>query len=628
MAPLLAIAIFAFYLVAIGAWLRREGAPTVLAVALLTAVALLLRCIFPNQFPAGWNEDEAKAVVQGVVALRDGPIYRQGVEGSLLFPALFQSQLLPLLGASHWVVRGYSAVCGALAVPAGFILARALRMQRLAALAAATWLATLPAMLFYGRVCFGGELLLHQMLTLAAAALLIWQQGSWITAVAGGIGLGLLLYDYPVGRSMVPLLLLACVLAPPRQRWRLLASVALGLGLWSFFFFANLPSLLGVFQRHGDHELFGSPWLGSVRKLAFTLRVFVEPVARDGWMAIQTAGLHPRAVLLLAIAGVILGGRRGIFLLAGFLFGLTPSLLSQGLAPSTHRMMMAFPFVALAAALGLDRAATWSGVAQSSIWRAGVIAAIVLIVAGQGVAMYFAPAFWPPDARARFDWERTAVVLGLPDPPHPRFLPSASLGAYFGVHGQVDNDYEFLHAGSWWRSQPRPVLHLFDWMSTPLQAFYLDLLGQNRVAAVGRAFSARIDAEDWAWLGQYGWRYRYRCSEGQGEMSMPTLFLRAMPHLEPACSGAVIHEWSGRWNGPWQALQLEFSGRVEVDNGSFVSAAEGFEATLGIVAEPGAAIRVRLESIGPLAISLSQVDGERRLPRWEQVSPLPFVDHD
>src|SRR5262249_51840040 len=106
--------------------------------------------------------------------------------------ALFQGQLVPLLGAGRWAIRSYSLVGGVLCIPAAFAAARALQLGVAPSLAAAGLIAVLPWAIFYSRVMQGAELTFQQLLLIAAPARLVSARGGpvarrWRTrALEGG----------------------------------------------------------------------------------------------------------------------------------------------------------------------------------------------------------------------------------------------------------------------------------------------------------------------------------------------------------------------------------------------------------------------------------------------------------
>src|SRR5207247_805876 len=91
----------------------------------------------------------------------------------ILLNALFQAQLVPVLGPGRWAIRSYSLVTGVLATAVAFAVARAMGFSLIPSFAVGAFVAVLPWSLFYGRVSFGGELIFHELLLLAALARLI-----------------------------------------------------------------------------------------------------------------------------------------------------------------------------------------------------------------------------------------------------------------------------------------------------------------------------------------------------------------------------------------------------------------------------------------------------------------------
>ncbi|MFN8643664.1 MAG: hypothetical protein U0802_19140 [Candidatus Binatia bacterium] len=119
----------------------------------------------------------------------------------------------------------------------------------------------------------------------------------------------------------------------------------------------------------------------------------------------RAGALHPALLLLLALAGALSGWRRATFLLGGFGLGLAPTVLAWG--RRAHRMMMAFPFVALAAAAACDDLVRGAAGTRRA-------ASLVGATALWSVRLYFSDRFWTEESRWLFDPERTELVASLP----------------------------------------------------------------------------------------------------------------------------------------------------------------------------------------------------------------------
>src|SRR5262249_13188502 len=140
-----------------------------------------------------------------------------------------------------------------LASPAAFAAARALGVGVGPSLVAGGLVAVLPWSLLYGRMMFGGELIFHELLLIAALARLVWQRGRWVDALLGAFALCLLFWHSFACRAMVALPLVAIVLARDwRQRAWCASVVPMALLGWYPYLRTN-PVMAGVgFTLHSE----------------------------------------------------------------------------------------------------------------------------------------------------------------------------------------------------------------------------------------------------------------------------------------------------------------------------------------------------------------------------------------
>jgi len=601
-------------------WLLRREAPVVL-VGLLTIclAALSLRLVYTTDFPAGMNEDETKVVARATEMLRDGRLFENGVEGPVLLNALFQAQLIPWLGPSRWTVRTYSMLTNVLSLAVAFAVGRGLGLRVVPSLGISALLAVLPWSLFYGRISLGGELTFHQLLLLAALARLVFADGGWPEVAIGGLGMGLLLYDYQCGRAMLATPFVAAVLARGRRRWLCLAVLAVALLGW-LPYLTRFPSRPFVAAAHKLHPDYGEKPLATLATKTFTtLQSLVQPVAWDYWMSVRAAAMHPVLILGLALIGACNGLRRSVFLWAGFVAGLIPAVLSIGtMNPSTHRMLMAFPFIALAAGVALD----W--VRWPALRVGGTIAA-ALVAGVYGVRLYFSPNFWFSTSRELFLPERTAVLESVPYPAPARFIVDRNV-TYSGTwRALVDPRYELLTLENWFPPSDDASIYAFTERATALQPFYADLVGANRVRSFGRAFVVTLDKNDWSWIRQHGWTYEARCGTTIRRAPVPVLFQAFLTFDRFNCPTPVTHVWYGRWNGAATRLRVRFTGHVTIDTPrGRVLERDGFEASADFDVDTDAPLTVTLVTRDPPpSIALLQVlPAAERVPAWEAVTPI------
>jgi hypothetical protein len=612
-------AIAAGYAFSLWALLRRERPVVLLNVLSVCLVSLVLRIAHTGDFPAGLNEDEVKTLWQAVREFRNQEFFALGPEGPLLLSVLFQAPLVGMVSTLSWAIRLYPLLTGVLSSAAAFAAARAMQLRVAASLAVAVMVAVLPWSIFYGRVSFGGELTFHQLLLLAALARLVWAQGRWAEVAIAALGLGLLLYDYTAGWSMLGMPVVAAVLARGWRRFMCVAVLLLAVAAW-------LPYLTGPsMQAHWGQvinkvpeEMSTGPFEALTEKSVKNFQVFQSPTARNGWMTIRSAGIHPPIVLALGLIGLLTGTRRTLFLGLGFLGGLAPSVLSEGVHPSAHRMLMAFPFVSLAAGCALS----WN------VWpwlRRAVTVAVCLGAAVQGIGMYFSPSFWPAESRWMFDWERTRVTEAV-SAERRRLVLSQDLGIFFSPYGSSESGYEKLTLENWFPAEAGNQTYAFGPQWQPLQPFYTELVGPERVETFGRAFSVEFGHGDWLWVRKYGWVYEARCGDQQARRTtVPVLYqVLAFPRLW--CAQETKHVWRGRWNAGPADLRLRFRGRASVRT-SAGTVAEGEvpgAGSLDFHVQPGDEIvaTVQVPLVNPSVFVVQLTPSHERIPPWNSVSPL------
>ncbi|MBX3026399.1 hypothetical protein KF840_15935 [bacterium] len=603
----LALAIAAGAALALWWLLRREARATLLALAALTAAALLLRLAHLDDYPRGLNEDEPKVLASALARLHDGHLLAESaISVPALMHILFQATLVPLLGIGRWTIRLYSLVGGVLCVPAAFAAARAMRLSTVASLGGAALLAVLPWALFYSRVMQGGELTFQQLLLLAALAALIWRRGGWPEALIGAFALAWMLYGYWCTRAMLPMPLLAAALASGRRRLWCLAVLVVGVVPYLPYPAAN-PESVYVGQGLRPSALTAMPLAEMWQRGRETIDALVAPVAQDGWLTVRTGARHPILLLLLAAAGALSGWRRAAFLGGGFALGLVPTILAWG-APSTHRMMMAFPFIALAAAAACD------DLVPRRAWRPAAVALLAGAVGLWSARLYFSDDFWPPESRWLFDWERSELVDSLPlDQP---VIVMRQVSYFAGPRAQVGAGDRPLTVESW-LPPASGARYAFAAEALPLRAFYAARVGADRVRAFGRAFSVDVPAGDWT-APPHGWTYCARCGAVERRGVVPTLHQMGVGFADFQCWEPSTHVWSGRWTGAAARARIADGERaVRVDTAR--QRIEGVDVAVDVA--PGDVIRVTtVAGPGvPIAATALTVDG--RMPAWESVVP-------
>jgi hypothetical protein len=632
----LALAVSIVAASALGLWwlLRREGRLTLLVLAVLTSLSLALRLAYTTDYPNGLNEDEPKVLYAAGLAVEKGTLLAESnISVPILPHALFQGQLVPLLGPGRWAIRAYSLLGGVLCTPAAFAAARALQLAVAPSLAVGGLVAVLPWALFYSRVMTGAELTFQQLLLVAALARLVFASApsrapsagstgtaaGWREWALGSFALAWMLYGYWCTRAMLGMPFVAAVLARGRQRLWCLAIPVVPLLLYAPYLAANRHSMFiaqGVSPSY--YAGFGD-WQRLAARTLETLTAFVRPVAEDGWLTIRSAALHPVFLLVVAFCGALTGVRRAAFLFAGFLGGLAPAILAWG-PPSTHRMLMAFPFVALAAGCALDDLLVWRRVRQLAS------AALVLAVGWYGVRLYFSDQFWPAESRWKFDGPRTALLESLPFPPGPPVILMRQMTYFRDARRLVTSDDQDLVVENWFPTD-RGAVYAFTSEAVALRPFYEQLFGPRRVETFGWTFKVTLEPGDWSWLRQHGWSYEARCGDRTWRGQVPVLFQPDLTFTSLACTQPAQHTWRARWEGPATPVRLHAGGAavVEAGGGHFESPASA-DSIIDFTAEPGMDIRVGVSTPAfqpwVYAALLERTPAGERVPAWERATPV------
>lgn len=396
-AMIVAVAVVAFYALVLTMMLRREPPLCVLAVCMTAMAALGLRLVWPQDFPPGYGVDET--VMGNLCQIRDSPNARALLGATGAAPALlyvvFGAQWIDIIGV--WgAVRLYSICSSVLACVGFFAVSRRLGMSLAAAWVAAALMAVMPWALLYGRTAEGGQLLWHQSIALWAIAGLVFAQGGRVEAAIAALALMLLIQDYYCGRALLYCAVLSLPFAATHQQRALLlmaVAIAWGGGLYA----ASVCGGGDGCTVHAWSGLWFSPstYNWSVNPFSYRLPHVFGSLAALGHAAdycesVPAIGVHPRWFLGLAGGGVLTlagrqGMRQGMWLVALFLAGLLPAIFGYSHAidnyVSTHRMLMAYPVIVLAAASALEIVP----------WYARHVTALVLVcvVMAWAVPAYF-----------------------------------------------------------------------------------------------------------------------------------------------------------------------------------------------------------------------------------------------
>jgi len=360
-------------------------------------------------------------------------------------------------------------------------------------------------------------------------------------------------------------------------------------------------------------------WHALAERAQWAMWTFVWPVAQDNLFTQRAAAVHPVFLLVLAGLGVVVGMRRGLFLLAGFAAGVLPGIVSAVVQVSTHRTMMAFPFIALAAACALN-VVPWRGL------RAAAVASVLLITTVWSIAFYFSPQFWGSGAlHFNFDVERTTISEIVVANPPKRLIAMHQIGDYAPRYDPASGSVNLLNIDNWLPPDGEPVTYLFTWEGLPMRAQY-ERVFPNRVEPVGRGFLVRLEAADWSWLRRYGWTYEVRCGPTVRTAQVPFVYTVSLGADNFFCTRPMTHVWRAHWNGATTELVFEFDGHAQIEAGSLMIEQEGFETRAIFPMPADSDISITVDAQPPLgwirARLLESSPGGRRVPDWERFTPI------
>jgi len=411
-------------------WLPRVGRGEAVGVGLLLAVALALRLVGLGVFPDVMSGDEgefaleARNILAGDLSNPFGTGWYANTNGYFYL----QAAALRLLGLNLFALRLPTALLGALAVVAVYLLAR-VTFGRETAWVSSLFMAGWSFTLHFSRLAFsnGADPFF------GALALAFLQRGllggRQMDFVAAGLVLGGSLYSY-VGARLLVLVVLAVLFFSGarrlRRRWRGLLAFAV---VWLLVtgpllaYFARFPQVF--FERHGYVGLFqsgqlmlermmtGEPvWWLLLEHLGVTASVFTYTLDM-GWFyraAIPMLYLLSGALFLLGVGLAAARWREVRYKVLLTWIGLTVVLAGWllKLPPHYDRYLVAAPAVALlvgrAGAVALRRTAQLCGWRGATRRRLTMILAAALLAVNAG---YYIGVYVPSGS---FYWDRNTVI--------------------------------------------------------------------------------------------------------------------------------------------------------------------------------------------------------------------------
>jgi hypothetical protein len=570
---LLTCAIFAAYFASMWVLLREENKRTLKLLLTLTIVAGALRLYRIMDLPPGMNDDEIKTLYDAVKFFNARSIFSEALQVPFLHSVLFQAPLTKVIDSTFWSMRPYPLLMGTLTVPLAFAVGRAMLLGVNPSLVAAAITATMPWGLFWSRISSGGEVLFCHALLLAALAHIIWRNGGIGATLIGILGLAGLLWDYTAGWSMLAMPVVAAFLAPNRrQRILALSIVVSAVILW-------IPWLLNMGQWWGylaikarapvpGHYSLDSFFGHAQRSLVATLRILVYPEGYIHTLSLHSIALHPLVVLVVAGIGAM-GGifRRSIFVISGFLIGLTPALATYDGQVSTHRIICSYLFIALACAIPFDLLVrklprTWGPA------TATVLAACFVGLSGvQGVGIFLSPKFWTESERI-FGHSTTLLAESISLPAPESLHVDGQILRFLEARYPMETGYTVLAYDTWMPTEGDE--HAISAYFQDLITTYRAELPQSQITTFGvpseiPSIRARFTSQDAARWNSYGWTVERRCQKQQTPPARIPLFIFHNSFgWSLGCDQPTEHIFKAKWNGPVQDLLLHLSGALSI----------------------------------------------------------------
>ncbi len=444
------------------------------AVAVIVALAAVVRLFRLASLPFGLHGDEATTGIEGARILREGAIgpYSGLAMGQPAGPLYLTALAVRLLGHTVLAVRIVPALAGVLTVLALYVvMRRAFGVPT--ALVGATLLATMGWHIHYARIGFPLETWPLCAVLTAGALMEAIRRADWRWWVGTGVLAGLSLYSYNAATLFLAILglFVGCwvLWELPRGQYSV-GRLLLGPLLLVLTFAALSGPMIAYatapesnyFTHAKAVSIFARPeWTElaepseQARFLAGRYTDYWQDIccARvvDGVDASGTIPLVPPGVLLLALGGVLLGCFRSRQPLVWF--GLLVVLLLPIAAVGTldgfaRRTFAAAPFLALFAALplgwllerrSLRRWAMSSRDARLHAVRIGVALAIVGLIGARGVGDYFGKLAPSQEVRWIFGEELTDAsryMQALPADSYVYFL-SERWPLYHEIHNYL-----------------------------------------------------------------------------------------------------------------------------------------------------------------------------------------------
>jgi 4-amino-4-deoxy-L-arabinose transferase-like glycosyltransferase len=376
------------------------------ALSALVVVSLIVRAYDLEHIPANFGGDEGHWAMESLAMLQDG-LADPFATRRFSFPSLSYlawGGSMAIFGESVSGLRALSAVLGAAAVPATFLLARELFGRRVAWFAAMA-LAFGHYHLHFSRIGLnnvGDALLVSLALWLLVRGLRRGTAG-WLAWSGAVVGLGW--YGY-FGSRLIGLIVLAFVACRAlaergflkRHARDILTMVAAAVTVAAPLLVHYIAHPHTLFERSGQVSIFGSGWLAA--EMAITGRSAADLLLRQLWQSAlafnysldPTYWYRPGIPLLDVVSGALfvlgmvraatrLGQPANNLLLAWFWPAILTGWVMTENPPSSQRLLIVTPALGILVGLGLDWiVARLTKPRQGLRWRGQATAATVLVL--------------------------------------------------------------------------------------------------------------------------------------------------------------------------------------------------------------------------------------------------------
>ena len=397
------------------AWVRTERW-TLLAVLVLTLLALLLRGVALDAIPHNVHGDEGEMGMVARAVLR-GELRNPFATAWLSHPTLWfflQALALRLFGDSIGGLRLLSAILGTLAVPALYVFARPLYGRAVAIIATAL-LAAYHFHVHYSRIGLNNIADPLMMMLTLAAFFYGYRKRAPLGFALAGVSMGLAQYFYFSGR-FIPVLVLALLAYLALTDRRQLVELRRPIGLMAVGFILAFGPLARYFitrpdtivARLAEHGLLQNGHLANIQANGQSLtaaliyhayRTFTFFVAIDEHSPFYDAGIplldHAMAALFVLSIVLLLVNWRKVEMIALLLWMAGTAFFGGFLLwdpPQSERYVIAGPALCILMALALIQIGSWLRqiVALRPRLYTGLVTVAVLAIMAWNVYFYFA----------------------------------------------------------------------------------------------------------------------------------------------------------------------------------------------------------------------------------------------